>query len=225
MSIEIWDWGLGYIYLWDILIAWWWWENPPFTPWANTVAYYPFTSDILDHSSNSNNFSWWTYTFSNNKITITSSLTWPVLVPVNTSWDRTIHMWTTWWNTSARCLFRFSAASNWDTLWHLKWTDEENWNRPWASYWRSSWYRNRPSSVSVWSFFLMTWVKDWTSMKLYLNWELVSTTTLWSNIWNNATVKSILENWTYWEIIVEDKVWTVDEIQTYYNKSKSNYWL
>jgi hypothetical protein len=24
MSIEIWDWGLGYIYLWDVLIAWKW---------------------------------------------------------------------------------------------------------------------------------------------------------------------------------------------------------
>ena len=27
MSIEIWDWGLGYIYLWDVLIAWWGWES------------------------------------------------------------------------------------------------------------------------------------------------------------------------------------------------------
>ena len=46
MSIEIWDWGLGYIYLWDILIAWWgsWPEPDPvlfdFWDWTNSVWTY-----------------------------------------------------------------------------------------------------------------------------------------------------------------------------------------
>lgn len=53
MSIEIWDWGLGYIYLWDILIAWWGGWNQPFT----------YSYDFRNKSSTDLSNEGWSYTW------------------------------------------------------------------------------------------------------------------------------------------------------------------
>lgn len=200
-------------------------------PWANTVAYYPFTWDILDHSWNWKDLALnaWSYSLFTNIITIPSgsSLYWPLVTPEQTTWDRTINMRVINTSTSARNSFvyrwsRNPIASNW----HMAWCDGENWNRPWVSLkpTTSTWYRNRPSSASVWAVFLMTWVKTWTTMKLYLNWAEVSSTTLWTDTWGWYTnTCTVLEAWTYWEIIIEDKVWTADEISKYYNNTRGKY--
>ena len=201
------------------------------SPWENTIAYYPFRDDILDHSWNNKNFTWtsWNYSFSNNTITISSDyLSWPLVTPEWTTWDRTISIWQIWPTAQNGGTFSFRQGSSW-TDWYLKGVDAENWNRPWAALKPGSTrYRNRPSSVSIWSSFLMTWTKTGTTMKLYLNGVLVSTTTLNTATWNYAYSQPTwtrLYRWTYWEIIIEDKVRTDVEILNYYNSAKSNYGL
>lgn len=80
MSIEIWDWGLGYIYLWDILIAWWGWWESWWKPNANTLAYYP-----LDWSLNDESWNW---------LNLTSSwLSWETL----SSWRKVASVTNTWY--------------------------------------------------------------------------------------------------------------------------------
>lgn len=201
--------------------GWWgWWQ-----PWVNTVAYYPFREDILDHSGNNNDFADWTYSFSNNKITITSELTWPIVTPENTIGDRTINMRVNSDSNGATYSFR---SSFWGTDWFLSPIEQEIDGRPWASFKLYSWYRNRPSESDLpvmWSTILMTWIKTWATMKLYINWVLTSTTTLDSDRWYSESeiTKSHIDPWTYWEIIVEDKVWADQEILDYFNQTKSLY--
>jgi hypothetical protein len=73
---------------------------------------------------------------------------------------------------------------------------------------------------------LMIWVKEWATMKLYLNAELVSTTNLNSSgTWNPPWPRAELLPWKYSEIIVEDQARDLTMISEYYNLTKSNYWL
>lgn len=207
----------------NLVYEWYkWW-----TPWANTIAYYPFRSDILDHSWNNKNFTGSWYSFANNMITTTSTLTWPIVTPENTTWDRTINVWC--YRASWYYCFR---SSNIGTDWWINPYESENWYRPWVSFklW-NTWYRNYPSASdlpAMWSIILMTRTKTGTTMKLYVNWVLTSTnssldTATWTS--PNWITKTYLDPWTYWEIIVEDKIWTDAEIQNYYNQTKSNYGL
>jgi hypothetical protein len=80
----------------------------------------------------------------------------------------------------------------------------------------------------MWSIILMTWTKTGTTMKLYVNGVLTSTnSSLSTATWTspNWITKTYLDPWTYWEIIVEDKIWTDSEMADYFNTYKSNYWL
>lgn len=197
-----------------------------FTPWVNTVAYYPFDNDILDHSWNNKDFTGSWYSFANNMITTTSDLTWPIVTPENTTWDRTINMWSH--RMSGNYIFR---SSDYWSEWHLIATDWENWSRPWASLHINWWKRNRPSASELpvmWDIILMTWTKTGTTMKLYINGVLTSTnSSLGNSTWVSQLwiTKSVLSAWTFWEIIVEDKIWTDQEISDYYDLTKSLYWI
>lgn len=212
------------IYVWTQQVRPKWWQ---WTPWANTIAYYPFRSDILDHSWNNKNFTGSWYSFANNMITTTSTLTWPIVTPENTTWDRTI---SAWMYRSSSHYYSFRSSNIW-TEWFLNPYDWENWNRPWASLHISWWKRNRPSASdlpTMWDIILMTWTKTWTTMKLYINGVLTSTnSSLGNSTWVSAywITKSLLNVWTYWEIIVEDRIWTDSEIADYFNTYKSNYGL
>ena len=201
----------------QIYPAWW-------KPWDNTIAYYPFRSDILDHSWNNNNFTGSWYSFANNMITTTSELIWPIVTPENTIWDRTINIWCNRNNTAG---YSFRWSNNW-TDWYLNAKDGENWNRPWAWFKTSSWYRNRPSASDLpdmWNVILMTWTKTGDTMKLYIDGVLTSTTTLNTSTRSSAywITKSSLSLWTFWEIIIEDRIRTPDEIEKYYNDTKRIY--
>lgn len=214
MNVYVWtSWELKNAY-----IGQYWWK-----PWANTIAYYPFISDILDHSWNNKDFSWSWYSFSNNTITVSSILIAPLVTPENTTWDRTIHIRMI--NPVSGSKYHFRYRNNDGTNWNIDWKDYENWDRPWASLKTSNTrYRNRPSSVSIWNKFLMTRTKTGTTMKLYLNWVLASTTSLWTDIWWWPTnTDSRLAPWTYWEIIVENRARTAQEISDYYEATKDNY--
>lgn len=118
-----------------------------------------------------------------------------------------------------------STSDGWPSC-YLSWRDTENGDRPWAWFYYNWWKRNRPASVSVWEKFLMTWVKEWATMKLYLNAELVSTTNLNSSgTWSQPWPRAELYPWKYSEIIVEDQARDLTMISDYYNLTKWNYWL
>ena len=199
------------------------WTDQAYYPNANTIAYYPLKSDILDHSGNGKDLSWTDYSFDGNFITV-SYLTWPQVTPENTTGDRTVSVWV---NTSYdTCKYNFRRTSGWP-LGYVMWKDNENWNRPWASLYLNGWKRCRPSSTSVWTIFLMTWTKTGTTMKLFLNWNLISTnSSLWTSTWTSSgTVEQSVGSGKYSEIIIEDVVWNAEKIADFFNRTKANYWI
>lgn len=243
MSIEIWDWGLGYIYLWDILIAWWGWWESWWEPGANTLAYYPLTSESTVNDmkwtwtaynlTNTNSVSFWIYqwvncaSFSTNKYLSTSSFWWADF----------------WWNFTENFYFYANNTNNVciSCIWYWK---PYNWyyvvySSSWSTFCTSNNSANTTSSsftVSSWTRHLATITANSSWFKLYIDWVLTTTTNtaiptswnwkiiLWA-IWNDPDGYRAYFNWYISKVIFESKVWTAQEISDYYNQTKANYWL
>lgn len=204
--------------------GWWWWQ-----PWANTLAYRPLSSDLNDYSWNNHHFSAtsWTYSFSDNMCTLQrATISWWSLNWLSN--DFTVNMWTSWfWANSA---FMFSVDNGWYPSWQLYW----GW--PWTEVGFNMIYNNnfywayKPSYWGVWVH-LFTWIKTATTITLYIDGvqQDQTTGTFWTFTWHNNTWlwRNVFWSWTgtCWEIIIEDKARTAQEILDYYNQTKSNYWL
>lgn len=190
-------------------------------PWANTVAYYPMISDILDHSWNNNNFTGSWYSFSNNKVILTSDLSWPLVVPTSWTEPRTVIAWISYSSSSSEWMYKFADWIYWDNGSIINSSTREGGHLKIGS----SWYEVHTASSQT--FDCIALVRDWTSLVVYINWNLLNTATIARNDWyfQYATSSSTLCAWTYWEIIVENKAWSAQEISDYYDQTKWNYWL
>lgn len=109
--------------------------------------------------------------------------------------------------------------------------------RSWT--WNNSTSQNATVSSSVsdftnWHNYII--VKNWTTLKLYKDWTLVSTWTSPYNVsipwWRNtvylwhSTMMTQSSQWSPWylkDYIIENKDWTQSEITNYYNKTKNHY--
>ena len=229
MSIEIWDWGLGYIYLWDVLIAWWGWWESWWKPGANTLAYRPLSSDLKEASWKSWldwNIASWSVSYSNNMATVerltisTSLINWYW-------WDFTI-LWYTQLAYADTAFFA-SINSSWysNTVFWLannkvatRMIIGNNWAWPELYYTQAGVH-------------LYTWVKTSTDIIAY-----VDGVEIWRTTWTYWTIyrqdsnymwlwRDVVWSWTAtrWWLIIENKARTATEISDYYNKTKSKYWL
>ena len=91
--------------------------------------------------------------------------------------------------------------------------------------------------ISLNTWYLITYTFDWSTMKIYKNWTLISSKSCWWSytsytnatltIWNNEDRWNYVKKY-YWKlsnVIVENKVRTAQEILDYFNKTKSKYWI
>lgn len=220
-------------------------------PWANTVAYRPLNnvSWLNDLSGNQNHLIayWGDGTFTNNSwsnnsthyLKTTSSIWFA-------SWQSfffSIFFKITGTDTSGGTYSNprlFAPPTRWYyivTLWRP-------WNPTWLDFNESNYWHEwtTPITYSIprnaWNFAYYTWTV-WQS-----NWIWGLITPDWVNH-NSATITplviqswiiTIWRNWDsgfndayfYWELsnaMIEDKLRTVQEVQDYYNLTKSNYWL
>ena len=228
------------IMVWDKQVRPSWW-----TPWANTLAYYPLTSTttVNDMSWNGKNFSntnvtFWTYqwvdcayfSWNNCQLRNTSlpdvrSTNWTVLCWSyfvwnwsTGSWNLDEILWRWWWNTWVRFDCYGSSSSYLKFL--LSWCYPE--------------YNLK--DVSKWVLSVSTYNATTYERNFYINWTLQCT---WSWQMNSSYVNyltmsntqdnssSSSKRWKGWasELILENKIWTADEILNYYNQTKSKYWL
>lgn len=244
MSIEIWDWGLGYIYLWDVLIAWKWggWESW-WKPWTNTVLYLPLESNCNDYSWNWYNWTW-------NSASYTTSWTTKNVAYFNGSYidlstfritedNTTINVWvkSTSTNTWQEIFDANASGSTTSTtyFWYnWPWNVSNQYGMqhavPWWNY--SIAYTSWWPFQNVWKNICVVMNTSW--IKIYMNWILQSASSniSWRMVWTpNASIwwrKNWNTNFFRWyisEFIWENKVWTDTEISNYYNQTKSNYWL
>ena len=199
----------------------WGWQ-----PWANTIFYFPLSEDMLDHSGNSVSASgWWTITYQwwagaliSSKITINYS-TQP------TDFTALCYMKNT---TSSDIII---AYSNLQSSWWFKWWDiATNVYNSWQpnsirveSLWSSpTWKEAFNATTTNWN--LVAFVKDGTNNMgyFYINGILAGSQSL---VWTASTWNYSLSDGSMylWDVILESKCWTAQEISDYFNWTKANY--
>jgi hypothetical protein len=197
-----------------------WWQ-----PWVNTIAYYPLETDILDHSGNSNILNGvlsqdtiWYRTSSNVYFTnggVNFLCWWFKMNTVWTSWQTSIMEW----QKNAISYYWFHDDSSFNkrislfyTLYPTYYSATSSWD---ISTW---WWHYLAYSYKNWKMYIC---KDWVTELLY-NWS-------WAYNWDNVYLL-ILNNWgsgniTFSNIIAESVWWSEDLMTSYYNNTKSKYWL
>jgi len=212
-----------------------WWQ-----PGANTVAYWKFDWDLTDEMWNydltayDNNYTfdtlpdWVTQCVRKTVIwtSFASTLTDTAVFGGNFTLSFYINF------TSINQVNRFMwCASNYTNIQYEKhsgttWLQWYNNNEAWRTTW--SW----SPVVYTWYNIIITW--DGTSYNAYVNWVQLTKTlagivsTGWDDfiIWNN--VQYAEHNWMLWSlsnVILENKIWTAEEVSVYFNQTKSLYWI
>lgn len=208
-------WKVSAVFVWTTKVRPSWWK-----PWANTIAYYPFKNDIKDYSGNWHNWyiARWTTTFSDNACQFNTLRCNDTLFS-NYSGDITI---------LAYVLSATSTAGFWFAT---DWTRYPIWKFLENNFWIYNGWREVANWQSLTFPNLLVAVKLWTSVTLYI-WDTVNATwttnksipanTNWICIWgygsNNETMK-------VWNLIVETKARTAQEVLDYYNQTKWDYWI
>ena len=227
---------------------WFIWEYvEPRTPWVNTVAYYPLTSSstVNDQSWNNKNMTQsWTVTYGTNWWVDCAYFNGGYLY-LNESlvlWSnpRTINCW-------------FNRTSPLSDAWAFRWMgNPSSW--AWitlyshgGAYVGHYGYGNRSIDllyddgiIPVNNWTLISFTYDGTDAKVYQNWVYLWVPHYWTTY--TTAISLSLTSWktticampnlsgTWFKgymsnFIFENVARTVEEIQNYYNQTKSNYWL
>lgn len=204
-------------------------------PTASTVAYYKLISSFNDDSWNNHNptstvwgsnisfttkdgvdcaycnwWSVWVYYNNFNFSTWNGVLTWSMWCNKDTyNHERQVVATTWYWGTTRAKSFWFHN----DQFWTWGWTND-----------------TYHANAKIWERALYTWTFDGTTTKAYINWELVNSKAmtysvdtnnkswLFSQTINDWTAQSY--KWYIRDVIIENRVWTAEEIYKYYVKMK-----
>lgn len=214
-------------------------EYQPYTPWANTLAYFPLKEDVLDYSWNWKNGSWnpnsfagWVANYSGNTTTMPVALV--------SSWTITVNVWfyqeagAADFNKNISFLgqhttqnFWFCLKSNeyYDSLYHTSLQQGG-----WSGYATTYIVAVASSTPRIW-WHNVVWMRDASKIYLYLDGQYQWETTyswlssnafyMWYDYWYNGWAW----NGKLSQLIFENRIRTATEILNYYNKTKSDYWL
>ena len=204
-------------------------------PWVNTLAYYKLESNADDFSGNNRNWTWNSMTYTTDGAVQVANFNWGYII-LPTVWvlnNVTVNLWfKSTQSTSNENPMVFLAPSS----------DNKNLSLALSS---GLVYVNRWNGTNVYSINSWNSLADWqwhnititinnTTQTLYIDGVLKSSgacsysiewagrSALWKNIGSsdNATYKGYMSN-----VIIESVCWSNDEIVSYYNLTKSNYWL
>jgi len=205
-------------------------------PSSYTLAYRPFKSDLKDYSGNWYDFSIkdWTVSYDNNMVTISSRLRTAnnTAVMTNYAGDFT-ELWYTQSSGSTNnwFMFLFNPNDNWTSAAFWINTDWCEWS---YIYWNNQWWTwAKYSTVPTWVH-LLAFVKTSSAKILYLDWVEVARDTTNVNAVGSASWMTAMWLWRHsawwgtarwWNLILEKRAWTVDEIQAYFNQTKWDYWI
>ena len=240
---------LNWIYVWNQKVRPE--PEPPFTPWANTLAYYPLQKDVNDYSWNWRNWTNYNVTFSDGIATFNGSYS-SIVVP---SADRqkptsnfTISAWarpTSWTHTGSwKPMFivtkwQFYANTEQDFFYWLAITDENKYAFWWIATWISDDWDTYPwestTAVNLNERNLYTLTNNWTTKTLYLNGVQIKQATA-DTTDSSSSIPIVIGdayfnnnhgyfNWNISEVILENKTRTQQDILDYYNQTKGIYGL
>lgn len=212
------------------------------TPWANTVAYYPLTSFTTTNDTKSigtkyNLTNWGDVTF--------GTYQWVSCAYFNGTSNSKLYNTSVSFSaypTQTVC-FRFyinsTSTSVYQILYHIGTSSPNGKLGSWFKYntWlsissRDGGYESVKSWNITWAWHLLTNVTSWSSSIQYLDGQLYQTFTnslsgTQNQLYIGSSQSGTSERLTGYEseFIVEDTAWTATQITEYYNLTKWNYWI
>lgn len=222
------------VYLWTTKVR----PSQPFTPWANTLVYFPFESDALDHSWNWHtlNTSWTQESIwrrFNTQVTYTSTIN---QLANFVSFRMKIYNYWGWWRWQCNQVDIFANK------WYLSYVAYNWWISTTTTYdkvrfvYNSSWDEysyGLNSSTWQWYHIAMCYSNPWwawcfingskyqftTSTNSYSETLPVSNATFISN-WGNTKLDVALS-----DVIAETTARSDADVLAYFNATKSKYWV
>ena len=213
---------------------WYWWS-----PWSNTLAYYPLTS-----TTTVNDMSWNNKTMTNN-----NSVTFWTHAWVDSAY---FSWWSSWWYLSLnKSLWTWNSQFT-ANVWFYK---TSSLNTDWTFF--SVWYPNTNQALLTWiqssyielwwwdlgastnvqcpvnSWHLLTVTFDWTTYKWYLDKTQIYswTKTFWITnyltvIWKSVNLSSTRPmTWYLSNMLFENIAWSSTKQSNYYDSTKHLYWI
>ena len=210
-----------------------WWE-----PWSNTLVYYPL-------NWNANDLSW------NWKNGTASNITWNSWWDRGCAyfnWNSYISVPSLWTNANITISFRMNSTENivnwWDfiMIWGYVWSSNNaitlmTYSKKLNIQTRTTNHNlDMVSTVNIcdWIWHYITVIATWSTAIWYIDWVSNVTNTnsyytlppltnirIWMHTWWSANKYT----WYIDNMIIENRQRTAQEIQDYYNNTKSNYWL
>lgn len=194
-------------------------QQPGWQPGPNTVLYFPFKTDQLDHVWSASIDTTWTqdtlwYNFSSSwemKVVDAPSTTtfMSAWVKYNSYENNTSQFW---WTYKGFMLynFRHSEDVSYDRVFQ-------------ASSWMYSYIKSSQQSTTTWQWYHIAMWYDWTYSYWYLNWQQVWKGTWWWYTWWWYVRFGHWIDMNVSEYIWESVCWTEQEVLDYYNATKDNY--
>lgn len=216
--------------------GWWGWQ-----PWANTIAYYPLTSEttVNDMSGNGYNLSTsWTVTYGTwlwvdsmvgGSWYLSTQIT---TIPVSDS-ARTLSIWaylpSITYNKYLTMWF-YGTAMSFHSQHQMCYNTYDNTVTPYLwNYYDDLFNSAINNSLPQW--YNIIYVYDWTAQYLYNNWVLIAqqniALTTGNNtlyIWSNASWNDKF-SWNLSALIIENVAWTAQDVADYYDQTKWDYWI
>ena len=215
-----------------------------YTPTANTVAYYPLKDNFNDYSWNSKNLrNSWSPTITTvdwikcayynwNSYSSNTSISAPIA-------NRTIACYFKTTQTTCRIFWVWSLPNSYGDYWQswlqISVGSKTSWNI-WFD--NTQWANGTTEAFSFDNskFICVVMAQSWNSCALYINWEYKTTYTNLTTTWTSATWTMVVlwakANYDYsekftgyiWSCVVENKTWSVSDVNTYWNATKADYW-
>ena len=201
------------------------------TPWENTISYFPFKEDFADHKWN-RTLTVNDCTIDNGSAKINSQSSYMTLS--STIWwsDITINLWYYYWAYSTWWWWNTLFARKGWTYHHLLMPATSSSWTVWQVGFYNSWWYPWSEVLQLWEWYNIIVVKSWNNQKIYINSKLVEDNN--SSFNNNSYPIWIIANYDSWqsqwaqgrmsELFFENKLWTQEEIDEYFNMSKAEYW-
>jgi len=203
------------------------WIIHPRTPSANTIAYFPLAEDWLDVMWNYTLSYTWTQQTVGRLFTQQSELS---SIPTGVG---TTLVWMYINNKDAASSSNYVQVAR-NTSWNLNFFISGTSNAPCFSLYipnityrawswvvtTGNWYLLAMTREKIWSTSTIKGYINWTEYSIYSGGGASNDADIAALILATGTVNMVLS-----EYIIESKVWTADEITTYYNQTKWNYGL
>ena len=194
----------------------------------NTKLYMPLTSEVRDLS--------WKATITNTWVTITNlnwvycwNFNWSSRIETNissfTNINHTLACWVkrNWWSNAWVICSNPCWIFNWDVI-YPTWDNKYSYQSYHTTSGSGFSIESNTLNQSEWHFVIFTWWKlyvdwvlQWSNSWWYTWWQVY---TIWWHTTNSSCTRQFL-TWYIAEVIIEDWVWTEEQVIDYYNKTKS----